>query len=234
MLNFNFLKFASVFFVLAFVLFFYNVSSAQEQQEEMLTKIEIKDVKIEKSDTEIKISGILFNPSKNVVTPEITHLLILKTIDPLIKPKSETDLLPSLIVAADEGKDYFSLKHGEPKVFSYILPISSYIPQASYDLYLGFIRSNGQTEVRYEKTVKNLGSSQKEGFLAFDQESCVLLNKEGKKFGNNDGPTFLPGENPKARCLIKNIGDKEIEVSPKILWKEVYVYGKPLDGTMAV
>ena len=33
---------------------------------------------------------------------------------------------------------------------------------------------------------------------------------------------------------MKNIGDKELEVSPKILWKEVYVYGKPLDGTMAV
>src|SRR3989338_5278593 len=234
MLNFKFFKLFLVFFVLVFVLFFYNVSLAQEQTGETLTKIEIQDVKIEKSDKEIKINGSLFNPSNNVVTPEITHLLILKTIDPLIKPKSETDLFPSLIVGADEGEDYFSLKPGEPKVFSYILPISSYIPQASYDLYLGFIRSNGQTEVRYENTVKNLGSSQKEGFLAFDQESCVLLNKGGKKFGNNDGPTFLPGESPEARCLIKNIGDKEIEVSPKILWKEVYVYGKPLDGTMAV
>src|SRR3989344_5799510 len=119
MLNFKFLKFSSVFFVLAFVLFFYNISLAQEQTGETLTKIEIKDVKIEKSDTEIKISGSLFNPSKNVVTPEITHLLILKTIDPLIKPKSETDLLPSLIVAADQGKDFFSFKPGEPKVFSF-------------------------------------------------------------------------------------------------------------------
>ena len=45
---------------------------------------------------------------------------------------------------------------------------------------------------------------------------------------------FLPGETPEARCLVKNVGNKEIEVSPKILWKEVYVYGKPLDGTMAV
>ena len=70
--------------------------------------------------------------------------------------------------------------------------------------------------------------------MAFDQESCVLLSKEGKKFGNNDGPTLLPGESPEVRCPIKNIGDKEIEVSPKILWKEVYVYGKPLDGTMAM
>src|SRR3989344_6075168 len=233
MLNFKFLKLSSVFFVLAFVLFFYNVSLAQEQAE-TLTKIEIQDVNIEKSDKEIKINGSLFNPSNNVVTPEITHLLILKTIDPLIKSKNEIDLLPSLIVAADEGKDYFSLKPGEPKVFSYILPISPYIPQANYDLYLGFIRSNGQTEARYEDTVKNLGSQQKDGFLAFDQESCVLLDKEGKKFGNNDGPVFLPEEIPEARCLIKNIGDKEIEVSPKILWKEVYVYGKPLDGTTAM
>ena len=213
MLNFKFLKLSSVFFVLAFVLFFYNVSLAQEQTGETLTKIEIQDVKIEKSDKEIKINGSLFNPSNNVVTPEITHLLILKTIDPLIKSKNEIDLLPSLIVAADEGKDYFSLKPGEQQDFSYNLPIRPYIPQASYDLYLGFIRSNGQTEARYEDTVKNLGSQQKDGFLAFDQESCVLLNKEGKKFGNNDGPAFLPGENPEARCLIKNIGDKEIEVS---------------------
>ena len=234
MLNFKFLKLSSVFFILAFVLFSHNVSSAQEQTGETLTKIEIKEVKIEKSDMELKISGVLFNPSKNVVTSEITHLLILKTIDPLIKPKSEIDLLPSLIVAADEGKDYFSLKPNEQKIFSYFLPISPYIPQASYDLYLGFIRSNGQIEVRYENTVKNLGSQQKDGFLAFDQESCVLLDKEGKKFGNNDGPVFLPEESPEARCLVKNIGDKEIEVSPKILWKEVYVYGKPLDGTMAV
>ena len=234
MLNFKFLKLSSVFFILAFVLFSHNVSSAQEQTGETLTKIEIKEVKIEKSDMELKISGVLFNPSKNVVTSEITHLLILKTIDPLIKPKSEIDLLPSLIVAADEGKDYFSLKPNEQKIFSYFLPISPYIPQASYDLYLGFIRSNGQIEVRYENTVKNLGSQQKDGFLAFDQESCVLLDKEGKKFGNNDGPVFLPEESPEARCLVKNIGDKEIEVSPKILWKEVYVYGKPLDGTIAV
>ena len=124
--------------------------------------------------------------------------MILKTIDPLIKSKSEIDLLPSLIVSADEGKDYFSLKPNEQKVFSYVLPFSPYIPQANYDIYLGFISSNGETEARYENTVKNLGSSQKDGFLAFDQESCVLLNKEGKKFGNNDGPTFLPGETPEA------------------------------------
>ncbi|MEK7104446.1 MAG: hypothetical protein AAB868_00210, partial [Patescibacteria group bacterium] len=236
MSNFKFFKHISVFFVLAFVLFSHNVSLAQEQSGviEDLIKIEIKDVKIEKSNTEIKISGALFNSSKNVVTPEITHLLILKTIDPLIKSKSEIDLLPSLIVSADEGKDYFSLKPNEQKVFSYVLPFSPYIPQANYDIYLGFIRSNGETEARYENTVKNLGSSQKDGFLAFDQESCVLLNKEGKKFGNNDGPTFLPGETPEARCLVKNVGNKEIEVSPKILWKEVYVYGKPLDGKLAI
>ena len=36
------------------------------------------------------------------------------------------------------------------------------------------------------------------------------------------------------RCLVKNVGNKEIEVSPKILWKEVYVYGKPLDGKLAI
>ena len=98
---------------------FYNVSLAQESAGEtkVLTKIEIKDVKIEKSDTEVKISGALFNPSKNIATPEVTHLLILKTIDPLIKPKSEIDLLPSLIVAAEEGKDYFFLKPNEQKLF---------------------------------------------------------------------------------------------------------------------
>ena len=166
MSNFKFFKHISVFFVLAFVLFSHNISLAQEQSGviEDLIKIEIKDVKIEKSDTEVKISGALFNPSKNIVTPEVTHLLILKTIDPLIKPKSEIDLLPSLIVAADEGKDYFSLKPNEQKTFSYVLPFSPYIPQANYDIYLGFIRSNGETEARYENTVKNLGSSQKDGF----------------------------------------------------------------------
>ena len=166
MLNFKFLKCASVLFVLAFILFSQNISLAQERVAETktLAKIEIKDVKIEKSDTEVKISGALFNPSKNVVTPEVTHLLILKTIDPLIKAKSEIDLLPSLIVSADEGKDYFSLKPNEQRVFSYILPISPYIPQANYSLYLGFIRSNGQVETRYEDTVKNIGSSQKTAF----------------------------------------------------------------------
>ena len=104
-----------------------------------MTKVEIKDVKIEKSDTEIKISGALFNPSKNVVTPEVTHLLILKTIDPLIKPKSEIDLLPSLIVAADEGKDYFSLKPNEQKFFLmfcrsvliFLKPITTFISDSS-------------------------------------------------------------------------------------------------------
>jgi len=70
-----------VIFVLAFVLLSHNILLAQEQMGETLTKIEIKDVKIEKSDMELKISGVLFNPSKNVVTSEITHLLILKTIE---------------------------------------------------------------------------------------------------------------------------------------------------------
>ena len=199
MSNFKFIRRVSVFLVLAFVLFSHNVSLAQEPAGEtkVLTKIEIKDVKVEKSDTEIKISGALFNPSKNIVTPEITHLLILKTIDPLVKPKNEVDLLPSLIVAADEGKDYFSLKPNERKAFSYVLPISPYIPQANYDIYLGFIRSNGQVEARYEGIIRNLGLSQKEGFLAFDQESCVLLNKEGKSSATTTARLLYPEKIPK-------------------------------------
>ena len=61
MSNFKFFKHISVFFVLAFVLFSHNVSLAQEQSGviEDLIKIEIKDVKIEKSNTEIKISGAI-------------------------------------------------------------------------------------------------------------------------------------------------------------------------------
>jgi len=69
--------------------------------------------------------------------------------------------------------------------------------------------------------------------LAFDQQSCVLFSREGERFGNNAGPAFLPGESPKISCLVKNIGDTEMEVSPNILWKEVFVYSKPLEGKIA-
>ena len=104
MSNFKFLKLSSVFFVLAFVfLFSHNVSLAQEEgAEENISKVEIQDVKITPTADKLEVSAILFNPSDKVVTPKITHLLILKTIDPLIKSKNEIDLLPSLIVAADE------------------------------------------------------------------------------------------------------------------------------------
>jgi len=57
--NFKFLKRASAFFVLAFVLFSHNVSLAQEQQGETLTKIEIKEVKIEKREGSVEVSAIL-------------------------------------------------------------------------------------------------------------------------------------------------------------------------------
>jgi len=90
----SFKKYLAVFSVFLFLVS-YNIALAQDPTETSMMRI--KDVKIEKSDTEIKISGSLFNPSKNVVTPEITHLLILKTIDPLIKPKSETDFVAVLM-----------------------------------------------------------------------------------------------------------------------------------------
>src|SRR3989344_5098069 len=236
MLNFKFLKLSSVFFALAFVFLFpRNISLAQVGlTEENISKIEIQDVKITPFADKLEISGALFNPNENIVSPEITRLLILETIDPLIKPKNEIEMLPSLTVAAEEGTEYFSLQPNERKDFSYILPMSPHIPKTNYNFYLGFMRANGQIEAYQIEAVKDFGSSQKEGFLAFDQESCVLIGKDGKEYGNNDGPVFPPGESPEARCLIKNIGNKEVEVSSKIIWKEVFVFGKPLEGKIAV
>ena len=218
-------------FVLFSVLFSYNIAIAQEQTEAPI--MEIKDVKIEKSDTEINISGVLFNSSNNIASSDITYLLTLRTIDPLIKPKDSRLMLSPLIVSADEGREFFSLKPNEQKVFSYNLPISPYIPKLNYLIELSFIHSNGRAEADYSEVVRDLGSSKKEGFLAFDQESCVVLNKNGEKFRNNDGPSFLPGESPEINCLVKNIGNEEMEVFPKILWKEMFVYGMPLGGTIA-
>lgn len=236
MLNFKF-KFIKLggLFVLAFVLFFHNISLVHGQQAGIgsLRSLNIKDVKIETSDTEIKVSGKLINQSQNIATGKITHLLILETIDSLIKPKNEIDQMPPLIVSAEEGEDYFSLDPNRQKSFSYSLTASEYIPKGNYRLSLSFIRSDGKKEAYYNEIIKDFGSFGKEGFLAFDQQSCVLFGREGEKFGRNSGPAFLPGESPKISCLVKNIGDKEIEVYPNILWKEVFVYGKPLEGKIA-
>ena len=59
-----------------------------------------------------------------------------------------------------------------------------------------------------------------EAFLAFDQESCVIITSDGEKFIPNEGPIFNPGESPQISCLVKNMGNKEVAVHPAVEWKE--------------
>ena len=110
MLNFKFIKRASILFVLTFVLFSHNVSMAQERvgRTKNLTSIEIKDVKIERKEGSLKVSFILENPNAKAEFPLSTYLLMLEDINPLIKSKSGLPLRP-LIVAVKEGELAFSL-----------------------------------------------------------------------------------------------------------------------------
>lgn len=208
--------------------------SAQNEDSKPEAKIEIKDVKAEPADGGLKISATIFNPSQSIVSPEVAPLLILENIDPLIPSKDERNILSSLIISAMEGKEFFSLQPGEEKSFSYILPISARVPQKNYNLLIKLIRSSGQTEAYAIKIVKESGSVKRDGFLAFDQENCFVVGADGKNYGNNDGPIFSPADSPVVRCSIKNIGKEDITVSPKIILKEFYVYGKPLHGTAVV
>lgn len=226
---------------LASLIFFYSAAiflpvSAQEKgaRTRAESKVEISDVKIESRGDSLEISAVVSNPSDSVASPEVTHLLILENIDPLIPAKDERDILPSLIVNAEEGKEYFSLRPGEKKSVSYVLPANSRIPQSNYSLLIKFIRSSGQTEAYARKTLPDFGSDKKEGFLAFDQENCFVLGKDGKNYGSNDGPVFSSDDSPKVNCVVKNIGKSAVAVSPKIILKEFYVYGKPLQGTAVV
>src|SRR3989338_10394915 len=119
MLNFKLLKLSSVFFVLAFVLFSHNVSSAQERinarNSGMAVLVESAEIKT--GDGGIAIEAVLFNPTPSVETPLATYLLTLNNIDPFVKSK-DLDYTPSpLVVSAQEGEDedYFSLKPNERK-----------------------------------------------------------------------------------------------------------------------
>lgn len=222
--------------VLFFTLSFFSFVSAQE---ESIVPVEIKDVKITQGVNKIEINAVLFNPNHAIETAPFTHLILLNTIDPLIKPVKEEDLsLPSLIVSAQEGErsDYFSLKPMESKEVNYSLPVTASLPASNYSFYLRFIKSDGEVVGSYDDVVYNLGTNDKnqnlreKSFLAFDQETCFVVGSDGKNYGNNDGPVFTPDESPKIKCQIKNIGKEAVEVYPEIEWKEFFVYGKPSSG----
>ena len=232
MLNFKFLKRISFFFVLAFALFSHNVSLAQERsvEAESLTKIEIKDVKIEKKESAIEISAVLENPSMNMETSFFTYLVTLKSINPLVPPKSfDIDFL----VSAVEGVEYLSLKPLQENVFNYSLPIGEFFPSDDYSFSLKLIKNNGELLGSYSKIIYSIDSNKKEGklykngFLAFDHENCFLTSENGEQFNANEGPIFSQLAEPVATCLVKNISSEEIKVYPFIEWKEFYVYGKP-------
>ena len=216
---------------------FGNLASAQES-EDPTTAILIENAEIKTNGGQLEISAVLFNPNLKAETPLATHLLLLTSTDSLVKSQ-DIDYTPSpLIVSAQEGEDYFSLKPGERKAVKHFLPVSPNLPAANYALDFRLIRKDGYIAGRYEKVLRNFGfngekagkNAYERGFLAFFQESCVILNAEGEKFESNEGPVFEPMERPKARCMIKNIGDEDIVVYPKTEWKEFFVYGRPSSG----
>ncbi|KKU76407.1 MAG: hypothetical protein UY03_C0036G0003 [Parcubacteria group bacterium GW2011_GWA2_47_64] len=239
MLNLKFLKLSSVFFVLAFVLFSHNVSLAQERinARDSGMAILVENAEMKTGDGGIEIEAVLFNPSPSIETPLATYLLTLNNIDPLVKSK-DLDYTPSpLIVSAQEGEDYFSLKPNERKTVNYFLPVSQYLPVANYAFNFRLMQKNGDIVGQRREILRNFGDNKKssqvnyeKGFLAFFQESCVILNAKGQKFEPNEGPVFNSLEQPKVRCMVKNIGDEDIAVYPKIEWKEFFVYGRPSSG----
>jgi len=238
---FSLMAFAFIFGLFAVVFSAFLPVLAQENgvQTRAEYKVEISDVKITPKGDRVGISATLFNPSSRVETAPFTHLILLNTIDPLIKPTKDPELSPSpLIVFAIEGSeaDYFSLKPLEEKEVSYFLPVAASLPAGNYSLYLRMIEPNGNIVGSYDDVVYNFGANKKnknlwqKSFLAFDQESCAVVGSNGKIYGNNDGPVFNPGESPKIRCAVKNIGNEAVEVFPNMEWKEFYVYGKPSVG----
>lgn len=238
MFNFKFIIRASVFFILVFVLFFHNISLAeverQEEEEKPMVSVLIKDVKIEKKEDSIGVSALLQNPSSGLEIPPSNYLLMLEEISPLIKPKS--GILPqSLIVSAKEGKLDYSLSPLGKKTISLNLPLGFNIPRGNYNLILRILSDSGDEYGYYEDVVFDLGGNQKqnnsfsEAFLAFDQESCVII-AGGEKYKPNEGPIFSSGESPQVSCLVKNVGNKEVAVYPVVDWKEYFVYGGPSSG----
>ena len=240
MLTFKVFKLAAIFFVLAFVLFSHNVSLAQERinGRDSGMAVLVESAEIKTGDNGIEIEAVLFNPSSTAETPLSTYLLTLNSIDPLAVSKN-LDYTPSpLIISAQEGEDYFSLKPKERKTVKYFLPTSRYLPTANYAFNFRLMRKDGDTVGLYREILRNFGFNEKKsnqenynkGFLAFYQESCVILNAKGDKFEPNEGPVFNSSEQPKVRCLVKNVGDEDIAVRPQIEWKEFFVYGRPSSG----
>lgn len=199
--------------------------------------VEIKDVKITAQDDKLEISAVLFNPSQNIETAPFTYSVFLQTINSLIKQEQDNLILPPMHVAAKEGEEYFQLKPKEAKSINVLLPLSLYLPKSNYEFYLKLIKSDGKEFDSYRKVIYDLGVNAelsnfyKESFLAFDQESCVLITPDGKKYEANAGPIFRPMESPQASCLIKNVSGKEVKVYPVVEWKEFFVFGRPSSGT---
>lgn len=236
-----------IFSAVVFAISAFTVVSAQENNSatdgaSYVSKVEIKDVQIEPKGDKLQINATLYNPSSNIETPSFTHLLLLKEIDPLIRSKNLEYNPPSLIVSASEGQDYFTLKPNEQRKLSLSLPFSSYLPKKNYGLYFAVIKSDGIQLGRYYGIVRNLGANisddnkgfYKNGFLAFDQDDCVIIDVAKKNFEPNEGPVFEPTQQPKIKCSVKNVGREEILVFPKIEWKEFFVYGRPSSGDKIV
>ena len=102
---------------------FGNLASAQES-EDPTTAILIENAEIKTNGGQLEISAVLVNPNLKAETPLATHLLLLTSTDPLVKSQ-DIDYTPSpLIVSAQEGEDYFSLKPGERKAVKHFLPVS--------------------------------------------------------------------------------------------------------------
>ena len=176
------------------------------------------------------------NPNAKAEFPLSTYLLMLEDINPLIKSKSGLPLRP-LIVAVKEGELAFSLSPLEKRPLSLDFPLGSSLPKENYELTLRILSDSGEEYGFYKDVIFDLGDNQKqnnflnEAFLAFDQESCVIITSDGEKFIPNEGPIFNPGESPQISCLVKNMGNKEVAVHPAVEWKEFFVYGRPSDGT---
>jgi len=210
-----------------------------QEEEEQSAAVAIENIEIKTNGGKTEISAVLFNSDLKAETTPITPLLLLTSLDEMVKSEETDYTPPPLIVSAQEGEEYFSLKAGERKPVRYFLPVSPYLPVANYALDFRLIRKDGYIAGQNEKILRDFGFNQKKagqnaynrGFLVFYQESCVILNVKGEKFESNEGPVFEPSERPKAKCLIKNIGDEDVVVYPKKEWKEFFVYGRPSVGT---
>lgn len=205
------------------------------QANNVQTEIQITDFSAKKSGNNLEVSAVLFNPNSNIGTPPFTHLLMLENINPLFGGNGEI-LPPPLVVSAQEGTSYFSLKPREKKSVSYTLPMGRYLPKNNYRAILSFILPSGESLGEFNDVVFDLGDNEEkkgihdEPFVDFNQETCKVIDKSGEEYSENSGPLFNPGEAPMISCSIKNVSSKTATVYPSVEWKEFYVYGKPSSG----